>query len=79
MLDGDSQIQHLNGVPWFEATVPPTVHVCVVQTQGFSGLHQYFRCACGAISEYRGRTPLHWDERNTRVAAKKHHWWSRNH
>lgn len=55
------ELHHLDGVPWFEAPIPRRLHRCRVQTDGWVGLHQVQRCACGAI-----RAGRRWRERNSR-------------
>lgn len=58
-------VRHVDGVPWFEAKVPPFFHRCKAQTFGLLGLRSVQRCACGAI-----KTGAWWHERNAR-----RRWW----
>lgn len=62
----DPEIRHLDGVPWYSAPVPPRGHDCWPQTDGWIGLKQVQRCACGAI---RGSEFRRWLDRNSRKAA----------
>jgi hypothetical protein len=61
-------IEHLRGIPWWEAGIPPRNHQCWAQTRGFIRLNLTQRCACGAI-----RMPRHhldsvgWSNRNSRT------------
>lgn len=65
-IDGATNIEHRDGVQWFEAEVPPVDHECAVQTRGWvRDVAPVLRCACGAISS-DGRQ---WDERNSREGA----------
>lgn len=57
---------HRNGVPWWEAKLPPTLHVCATQTYGGMPSSRVFRCACGAIAHGQ---PRWWGERNSRSVA----------
>ncbi len=77
--DGPFFIEHLDGVEWFHAPVPPADHECWVQTRGVSGTGSNVeRCACGAIRNPRWDS---WLERNSRVGAPevetKVPWWLR--
>lgn len=62
--------KHRDGTPWYDAPIPPRWHKCRVQTTGWVGFTCVLRCACGAISEYRGHDHYVWDERNSRRATK---------
>jgi hypothetical protein len=76
--------EHLNGVPWHKAELPPWRHDCTPQTRGVIGLDTVERCACGATL-FRGRGG--WIEKNqTRISRGekpglvqqvrgKHRWW----
>lgn len=78
MSTKDADIRHVGGVPWHEASVPPRRHHCWVQTSGWVGLHQWLRCACGAVADgidikaarevgmSAHRQDRLWRERNTR-------------
>lgn len=61
----ETEMFHLNDMPWWEVIVPPRWHRCVVQT---IGVVNYFdrveRCGCGAIRN--PRISGHWTERNSR-------------
>lgn len=60
---GEVEVEHLRGVPWYDAAVPSRFHKCRPQTRGWSNYFtRIFRCACGAIS----RDGRNWDERNSR-------------
>lgn len=65
---GDPFIEHLRGIPWWEAAIPPRKHECWAQTRGFISLNSVQRCPCGAI-----RMPRHkldrvgWSDRNSRT------------
>lgn len=50
-------VEHLDGIPWYEAPRPRRWHRCKPQTRG----HSIARCACGAIWILGG-----WVERNSR-------------
>lgn len=64
--DGSFQVEHLDGVGWCEAPIPPADHACWAQTKGWTN---YFdlteRCACGAIRADRYGTH-DWLDRNSR-------------
>jgi hypothetical protein len=60
---GREFIEHLNGVDWFAAPVPPRLHACWPQTRARLNGELWDRCACGAF-RLGGRRP--WIERNTR-------------
>lgn len=62
--DRSTEISHLDGVPWHQATIPPRLHRCWAQTKGWTGyITETHRCACGAT-----RTSSHqrWWDRNSR-------------
>lgn len=66
--DEETGNSHRDGVPWYQAVVPPVIHDCSVQTIGLTTSGSFVsRCACGAI---RGEG-LHgmWVERNSRQPA----------
>jgi len=57
-------MEHRNGIAWWDAPVPPRFHRCSVQTEGWIGLSQVWRCACGSV-----RNPgisRRWLDRNSR-------------
>lgn len=58
-----TDIEHRDGLPWFEAPLPPRIHRCSTQTSGWVGLHLVVRCACGAIRRDSDRW---WSDRNSR-------------
>ena len=66
----NEKIEHLDGVPWFSAPVPPREHECWAQTRGY--LYQSLviveRCACGGIhnTNYDG-----WLEKNSRAVPEE--------
>jgi hypothetical protein len=77
--DKGLRVRHLDGVPWYDAPVPPKRHRCFAQTIGeesdLIGTHTTIeRCPCGGINMIRwsdiaiGRPGSfdHWMERNTR-------------
>lgn len=58
-----SSQEHVDGIPWHDAPVPPRLHRCKPQTKGWVNFFtQVDRCACGAIRMDGGR----WMERNAR-------------
>lgn len=59
-------LRHLDGIPWHEAPVPSHRHKCWAQTDGWSGLNQVWRCACGAICS-PDKYAQFWADRNSRV------------
>lgn len=65
---GNTEINHVHGIPWYEAPIPRRWHKCRPQTTGWVG---YFtpvlRCACGAIKYDRDK----WRNKNTRKKEKK--------
>lgn len=61
--------QHLDGVAWWEAPIPPLLHRCRPQSRGLVGTTRVFRCRCGAISPDARR----WGERN----SCRPRWWRR--
>ena len=66
--DGErsQMIEHLDGIPWWQAPIPPRLHVCAPQTRGI--LHDIDRCACGALRFRHGLGAGIWSDRNTRKA-----------
>lgn len=66
----DVKVEHLDGVPWYEAPVPPLDHECWSQTVGWIGLNQWTRCACGALGKANLRTGrFDWDYKNERASS----------
>lgn len=62
--DGTVELEHLDGVPWWEASVPRRWHRCRVQSRGHISLSDYVeRCACGAIRRGGDRPWLNKNER----------------
>lgn len=59
-------IEHLDGVPWWKAPIPPKRHNCTPQTRAL--LHDVERCACGALQFRHGPGSGVWGERNSRTA-----------
>lgn len=57
-----SDIDHRDGVAWYDAPIPRRWHRCFVQTDGWLGLTRVWRCPCGAVALNGGP----WDERNSR-------------
>lgn len=49
--DVTADISHRDGIPWYDAPVPPRDHRCFGQTSGWIGLTQYIRCPCGGIAQ----------------------------
>lgn len=46
----DIDIQHVDGVAWYDAPLPPRLHRCQTQTSGWLRiLTKVERCACGAM------------------------------
>jgi len=64
------RIEHLAGVPWFEAPIPRKRHRCRAQTRGLIGFEMVHRCACGAIQNH-SRFPGSWLERNSSRKATR--------
>ena len=59
--DGSLELEHLDGVGWFDAPLPPRFHRCRPQTRAWTGyVDRVYRCPCGAISE----DGKHWLEKN---------------
>lgn len=63
--------EHLDGIPWYKAPIPPVNHICFRQTLGWIRLLDGVeRCACGAIRRldiYRTWIPNDgWLDRNSR-------------
>ena len=60
---GPEYLEHLNGVDWINAPLPPPVHLCQPQTRARFGSAGELveRCACGAM-----RTGSLWLQRNSR-------------
>jgi hypothetical protein len=56
-------IEHLHGVDWYDAPVPPHRHTCWPQTRGWIDGEMSERCACGA---FRYADLGVWIDRNTR-------------
>jgi len=68
--DGSFEVTHRDGVPWFEAPLPPRKHECFAQTEGWSGwVNRVERCPCGAI-RLDGRRGV-WVEINARRDYEK--------
>ena len=77
----DPVVKHLNGVPWYDARLPWSVHQCRPQTVAFwwerrsdGWLTQLpaggtLFCACGATADLVGN--LGWVGRNERRAARR--------
>jgi len=60
----ETTIEHLNGIPWFEAPIPRRLHHCRIQTRGWINyLAKIERCACGAI---RMNNDKGWSDKNSR-------------
>lgn len=57
-----NDIDHIDGVPWFDAPVPNPRHRCVPKTNEWQGVTRRQRCACGAIRIDGGQ----WINRNAR-------------
>ena len=56
------ETEHLNGIPWYNATIPHRFHRCKPQTKGWlNWLTRIQRCSCGAINMGHG-----WAEKNSR-------------
>lgn len=58
------QTDHVGGVPWYDAPVPPVRHRCTPQTSEWQGVTRRQRCACGAVRIDGGV----WINRNARRA-----------
>ena len=70
-------LEHLNGIGWWQAPVPPRHHQCRAQTRGSTDSSYIERCACGGTL-FRGR----WLTRNARTPGDfdaprraRHRWW----
>lgn len=60
----ETEVAHLDGVPWHEARKPRRWHKCWAQTKGtMNYFTEVERCACGAI---RRPPDGRWFERNSR-------------
>lgn len=67
MFDLDVDMKHKDGIEWFDAPLPPRLHKCFAQTEGWIGFDQVLRCACGAMRNPRfGKT---WMDVNSRRGA----------
>jgi len=65
---GITDAEHLNGVPWYKATIPPRWHRCKPQTKGwYRDTTPIQRCACGAI---RSPGSYGWISKNERRKGK---------
>lgn len=62
---GTDYVEHLDGVDWFYADVPPRWHRCWPQTRGWVSVYRELveRCACGSL-RFDGHGP--WVDRNSR-------------
>jgi hypothetical protein len=60
---GHTDAEHLDGVPWYDAPVPPRFHRCKPQTRGWYKTSFIERCACGAI---RSQGSYGWISKNER-------------
>lgn len=65
--DGQCDVYHRDGVPFTQAPVLPSDHLCEVQTDGWRYITHFQRCACGAY-RFPGRSSK-WVGRNTRKAS----------
>lgn len=55
--------EHRGGIPWGDAPVPRTWHLCRAQTQGWVNLRDWSQiCACGGTRIGNGP----WQDRNSR-------------
>lgn len=68
---GREFVDHLRGIPWRDATIPPPDHQCIAQTRALvriAGLPlmPMARCACGAVQVDRV-----WEGRNSRTTRKR--------
>ena len=62
---GDTEMHHLDGVPWTDAPMPRRLHRCRPQTVGYVNYFtKYERCACGAVR----RDGRFWHYKNGRRA-----------
>lgn len=57
-------MEHIDGVPWYDAPKPRRWHRCWVQTSAYVQFDRVERCACGAIRNPRFGS--RWAERNSR-------------
>lgn len=56
-------ISHVDGVPWYEAKMPPRLHFCKAQSTAWMDLFTLVeRCACGALR----RDGRYWMDKNQR-------------
>jgi hypothetical protein len=69
-------LEHVDGVQWLAAPVPPRQHDCWAQTKAFDvfGMLIAERCACGAVrlcdNPYREHPWLERNSRDTRRPAE---------
>lgn len=59
-------MEHVDGVDWFYAPVPPHKHSCTPQTRGFMNGTYVERCACGAIKLGQSK---YWMDRDSRTVS----------
>jgi hypothetical protein len=77
---GETLIEHLDGVSWFEAAAPPLVHAHWAQTNGWTNyVFQTQRCPCGAARHGFGDQRWHmmWGERPRVADGPVLRWWRR--
>lgn len=67
--DTHVELEHRDGIPWWEAPVPRRWHKCSAQTVGWLSCGYVERCACGAISGLGARG--YWFDRNSRRRTAK--------
>lgn len=58
------EVEHVDGIPWYDASIPRKIHRCKPQTRGYYNWVNYVeRCACGAIRLYKNDR---WIDKNSR-------------
>jgi hypothetical protein len=64
---GVTDVEHLDGVSWSDAPLPPVNHECWAQTRGwYKMFERIYRCACGAV----GGPGEPWIRKNERQRAR---------
>jgi hypothetical protein len=72
-------LEHLDGIPWHRAEVPPWDHQCLAQTRGVSDGDRVYRCPCGAVALH---DTSYWSEVNRTRTGRgeqppRRRWWRR--
>jgi hypothetical protein len=69
--DRSVEMEHRDGLSWWEAPVPRRLHRCKPQTRGYLNWFTFVeRCACGAIR----MDGSHWMDRNSTRKRRRVSW-----